>query len=575
MIPILYPQNSTVFTDNGLGRLTDCTRFIVTEERNGIYEAEFDYPINGHKFDDIKVGCIVYATHDDSKTPQPFEIYSRTAPLEGVCTYRAWHISYRLNNVILKPYTAATCSAALAAMPGNSINDNQFTFWTNKVVTGTFSVTVPKSVREALGGSEGSILDTYGKGDYEFDGFTVRLWTNRGTDRGVSIRYAKNLASLEQQRDISNQVNAYVPYWQGGDDDVVVYLDHAIIGNMVTTDGVLEERDHQTINTNNDEAIDVRYGTVRTVPLDLSDYFEDQPTEQDLEARATALLSGSDSYEIKENVRVDFVPDELQVVRLCDTVHIYYERLGINATAKCIKTVYDTLRERYQAAEFGAPSTTLSDQISGLVGAETKKLPTRTTMYDAIQKATALISGGFGGYIKYNYLEDGTPSEMLIMDNPDEASATNIIRLNQNGLGFSTDGGATYANAWTIDGQLNADYIQTGTLRGLQLIGNIISGGTITSQGTYTSGWTGTTTINSGTFQSVGTSGTITDTLTAEATGIKLVSVDSDGDFTEMVEIWADSLYGSVIRITGWDGSKTTITPKYIRVNDRDILELH
>lgn len=92
-----------------------------------------------------------------------------------------------------------------------------------------------------------------------------------------------------------------------------------------------------------------------------------------------------------------------------------------------------------------------------------------------IQQQTDLISGGYGGYIKFNKLPDGTPSEMLVMDTPDESTATDIIRLNMNGLGFSTDGGATYANAWTIDGKLNADFIQTGHLNA-----NIIKVGTIT-----------------------------------------------------------------------------------------------
>ena len=81
-----------------------------------------------------------------------------------------------------------------------------------------------------------------------------------------------------------------------------------------------------------------------------------------------------------------------------------------------------------------------------------------------IEQQTELITGGYGGYIKFNKLADGTPSEMLIMDTPSEDTATDIIRLNRNGIGFSTDGGATYGTAWTIDGKFNAVYIQTGTL---------------------------------------------------------------------------------------------------------------
>ena len=56
MIPILYEKTETAFTSNGLGRLSDCIRCIVTEGRNDIYEAEFDYPVAGAHFDDIQIG---------------------------------------------------------------------------------------------------------------------------------------------------------------------------------------------------------------------------------------------------------------------------------------------------------------------------------------------------------------------------------------------------------------------------------------------------------------------------------------------------------------------------------------
>lgn len=485
MIPVLFPPGTKDFTTNGLGRLAECTRFEVTEERNGIYECEFEYPQTGKLFDQIIEGALVYATHDDSKEPQPFEVYSRTAPIEGVATFRAWHISYALNNTILKPFTANSITAAFAAIPSNCITNCEFEFWTDKSVAANFTVDVPKSVRAALGGSQGSILDVYGKGDYEFDMFTVKLWANRGTDRGVSIRYGKNLVSLDQQLDASNQYNGYIPYWSGGQDGEVVYLDHAVYGStQINTEGTLEVRSLEPIQTHTPADILVRYGTTRVIPLDLSSYFQSKPTKAELQARAQTLISNSDAYEVKENISIDFVQlwqteeyknvANLQRVFLCDTVHIYYSKLGINATAKCIKVVYDTLRDRYISMELGAPTTSLGDQVAEIVNSATKDLPTRSSMIDAIQSATELITGGFGGYIKYTYLSDGTPSEMLIMDSPDEATATNIIRLNQNGLGFSTDGGATYGNAWTIDGRLNADYIMTGTLNA-----DLIKAGTI------------------------------------------------------------------------------------------------
>lgn len=452
MIPILFDSTETSFTSEGLGRLTGATVCDVAEERNGSFELELQYPVNGKLIQSLVLGNYILSTHDDSKDPEPFEIYRVSEPLEGFVTVNAWHISYQLNGIIAKPFTAASCSAALAALPGASINSNPFTFWTDKSVSGTYKLEVPRSVRSILGGSEGSILDVYGTGEYKFEKYLVRLYLNRGANNGVSIRYAKNLVSLDRTRDASNQFNAVAPFWES--EDAVVYLDHLVVRTGETAG--------------------------RAIVLDLSNDFDEQPTTAQLEAAAQSYVDASTSNVVKENIKVDFVQlwqteeykafANLQRVKLCDTVNIVYERLGLNATAKVIKVVYDALKERYSSMELGEPRVSLSQQIAKDVADDVlKNVITKSVMQSAIDHATELISGGLGGYIKYNYLADGTPSEMLIMDSPDEATAVHIIRLNQSGIGFSSDGGNTYASAWTIDGHFVADFITTGTIDASQV----------------------------------------------------------------------------------------------------------
>ena len=82
-----------------------------------------------------------------------------------------------------------------------------------------------------------------------------------------------------------------------------------------------------------------------------------------------------------------------------------------------------------------------------------------------VENATQLITGGLGGYVVIGCAEDGHPDEILIMDAPDKDRAENVFRLNKNGLGFSKKGyKGPYENAWTIDGNLVADFITTGTM---------------------------------------------------------------------------------------------------------------
>ena len=228
MIPILYAPDEQDFTSNGIGRLTECRMFEVTEERNGQYEAVFEYPLDGKWFSQLKYGYYVFAAHDESTVPQAFEIYSRELTLDGWATFRAWHISYQLNDIIVGPFTASGISDAMSKIPANEITPGNFTFWTDKTTAGDFKLSVPKAARALLGGSEGSLLDVFGKGDYEFDMFNVKLYLNRGADRGVSIRYGKNLASLDQKLGGGNIINGVVPFWESTDGEVV-YSDVATL----------------------------------------------------------------------------------------------------------------------------------------------------------------------------------------------------------------------------------------------------------------------------------------------------------------------------------------------------------
>lgn len=460
MIPILFDSTETTFTSNGIGRLADCTRCLVTEERNGQYECEFDYPITGRHYSDIEEGRIVFCTHDDLKVPQPFVIYRRTAPIDGLVTFNARHLSYKLSTVIVNPFSAANISDALAGLSTNSINTNPFTFSTQRSTIAPFAVTAPASVRSLLGGVEGSLLDVYG-GEWEFDKWTVKLHAHRGHDSGVSIRYGKNLSDLQQVVDASGLYNAAVPYWE-------------------------QEVDGQTVLVMLPERIVAATGVTDPVPvvMDLSMEFAEQPTEAQLRAYAQDYLATHEPWMPAENLTVDFVHlkdttdyasvANLQRVNLCDTVDVYYPALGVTAhNIEVIKTVYNVLSERYDSIELGQPQTTFGQALQADLTKQVEQAQSamQTIMDAAIQQATDLIAGGHGGHLVIGRNADGEPEELLIMDTDDIQTATNIIRMNLSGIGFSTNGGQTYSTAWTINGAFVADFITSGTLRAILIEG--------------------------------------------------------------------------------------------------------
>ena len=495
MIPVLYNADETRFINNGHGRLTDCISCVVTEERNGIYEMEFEYPITGVHFDEIILGRIVTATHDDKNDVQPFEIYARSVPdLRGVVTFNAHHISYKLSNVTVMPFTAGSCAAALQGISTNSANPNPFTFWTDKTVVGTFENTVPRLARNMLGGEQNSILDVYGKGDYEFDKWTVKLHLNRGVDTDVEIRYSKNLTDLNQDIDGSGTYNAVVPYWADSEGNIVTLPEEVIVHTGVSPQiAYLTDHNLVIIRTEDDEPIEVAYSKAVAVPMDMTSYFSERPTEAQLRAAAQTRLANSDAWVPSENLTVDFVQlwqteefadySALQRVGLCDTVSVYYPQVGIEAVKqKVVKTVYNVLLDRYDSIELGSLQTSLGQAIKADVLAD---VPTTSMMQAAIEYATDLIRGGLGGYVVMTPGADGYPQEILIMDTPDVDTAVNVWRFNQGGLGHSSNGynGPFSDIALTQDGKINASMITTGILNA-----NIITAGTI-SDGSGTNSW--------------------------------------------------------------------------------------
>ena len=459
MIPILYESAETQFASNGLGRLVDTISAIVTEERNGVYELEFEYPISGEKYELIKEGRIVAVTHDETGDIQPFILYKRTATIDGKVKFNAHHLSYRLSNIVVKPFTASGIIDAMAQIVPNSMNPNPFVFWTDKVVTSQFKNETPRSVRSLLGGERGSLLDVFGKGEYEFDKWTVKLHLNRGQDSGVTIRYGKNLSDITQEIDASGYYNAVAPYWKGEDETVT-------LPDLV----VLEDADE-----------------IRAVPLDLTNEFENAPTQEELRNVAETRLINSSGINISENIKADFVQlwqteeykeyAPLQRVRLCDTVTIIYEPLGVySIQKKVIRVKWNVLLDRYDEIELGDSQTTLADVITQITNEITSDLPTTSMMANAIANATNKITGNKGGYVVLHSDANGIPYEFLVMDSPDINTAVNVWRWNLGGLGFSSNGynGDFSSLALTMDGQINADMITTGLLSANRIRGGVL-----------------------------------------------------------------------------------------------------
>jgi phage minor structural protein len=184
-----------------------------------------EYATDGKHVEDLGYNKIILAKPSQENTLQAFRIYKiEKSVMSGTITVNAQHISYQLANIPLKPFAASSLADALVKLKSESLEVNPFTFTTDKTSAVACGSAVPIMCRSMLGGHEGSLLDVYG-GEWKFDNYTCGLLDARGADRGVTIRYGKNLVSLEQEESIANTITGIVPFWQASDSNECVYAD--------------------------------------------------------------------------------------------------------------------------------------------------------------------------------------------------------------------------------------------------------------------------------------------------------------------------------------------------------------
>ena len=453
MKPILFDKTATAFNTNGLGTL-DAITCIVTEERNGVFELEMSIAETSLHANEIEMTSIIVAKVPDKANKQAFRVYKITKPVNGVFTVFAQHISYQLSFIPTMPFavtaSASACNQTLQALKTNAVESCPFTFATDVTTVASYKQEVPASIRSRLGGVSGSVLDQFG-GEFSWDNYNVSLLAHRGvTTPTVTLRYGKNIIDLNQEENIESTITGIVPYWLSSDGKTSVTLPEKSIDSQYASS----------------------YPFKRTVPYDFSQDFEEEPTQAQLRAKAQAYMNAAGVGVPKVSIKLSFIDlanteeykavAPMQQVKLCDFVGVYFEKLDISTTAEIVKVVYDVLTERYDSVEIGELRSSLSSTINAnSQGVQALANNTRrmfssysTQVSELVDEATAWLTSG-DGYVVATKDSNGNWKEILFMDTDDIDTATNVLRINQNGIGFSSTGVAgPYTQAWTLDGKM-------------------------------------------------------------------------------------------------------------------------
>ena len=483
----LYDKNETDFTHNGICILKPLEA-TVTEELNGYYSLKITMP-RGKK--EIEIEQIIKAP--TPKSEQFFRVYNSDIDILGNQIFYARHIFYDLLDYFIED-TRPSGSGALAI--SKILENTPFTGTSDITEQGTAYYQMMNPVKAILG-ADNAFTNVWG-GELERDNFNVRMRNHLGTDRGVSIRYRKNLTGLRLQTDLSGVYTKIMPtgLQENGHHLAVEQaptasqqLAESNLEHSVATKSRLVCLPEKYVSS---PLID-NYVNIKTTRIHYSDIKIDEETS---EAQALEMLRNAAAQEFENGLdkpqitaTVEFIPLQnteeykdysiLERVYLGDTIRVFHEDLSIELETKVISYEFDALSKRYNKVILGNANPKYGDTQKKYV--EKQKEETTTALEQAIINATQLITGNQGGYILMSPAEK--PQEIFIMDTPDMTTARKVWRWNLSGLGYSSTGiNGPFALAMTMDGAIVADFITTGVINGALIKAGSVQAGSLSQE---------------------------------------------------------------------------------------------
>lgn len=337
MTPILHEADVTSIGNYGLGALKDALSCTVSCEENGAYDLTLIYPMTGLHAELLAERRLISAAPSRYENRQLFRIYRMTRPIDGKIQAYAHHISYDLNNCIVKPFTAASLSEAITKLKAGIVGDCPFDISASYDTAGTFSVSKPMTVRAALLSSNSDNLASVYDGVWTFDGLSCVLRKKETVDRGVKIAYGLNLLDVTQEKNIEDVYTHVYPFWMNAEKNKYYDLE-PIAASSIT-------------------------GYRKIYPLDLTNYYQKAPSDASMKKTANEFIQKNEIGKISVSLTVSYVQLEKCVeytgsgqsgiILRGDTVEVRYLRLGVSATARITKTDYNALLERYDSLQVG------------------------------------------------------------------------------------------------------------------------------------------------------------------------------------------------------------------------------
>ena len=432
------------------------TKAKIHKEDNGDFYISIEAPLS--YIDYLVPNNIVVAN-----TPQGDQAF-RITNVENTRTkikIKAYHVFYDTENYLIQDSYVVdkNCNDALDHL--NNSTDNTSPFTTISDITKIASY---RCIRKSLYEAIQVLLERYG-GHLVRDNWTIGIRDSIGQDNGVTIRYGKNLKDIKATYNWDKVCTKLLPVGKDGlllnalDPENDVYLESSV-------------------------QYDIPY--TKTVSFDQNDIVEDDYKDEEGQVDETAYTEAllNDLAEQGENylatnsipvVNYTLSANVEKVSDIGDTIQVVDEKLGINLETNIISYEYDCVLDKYTQIQFGNFTPTLSGLMNS-INSQAQQIADETTatiqvtLGQELQEATDQIWNALGNsYVIYE------GDKILVVDSLPKETATNVLMINNGGIGFSNSGiNGNFSSAWTIDNVLNMEQINV-----INLTADLIKGGTL------------------------------------------------------------------------------------------------
>ena len=337
--------------------------------------------------------------------------------------------------------------AALNSMDTNTQYPHNFTFYSDISEENSTIIFRKNFVSALIGDSEYSFVNTWG-GELEVNKFSVKMMSKIGQDRGVRIRYRKNLTGLNAKTDYSSYCTRIMPI---GYDDITIPEKYVDSEKIDLNHPIIRVVEFSNIKVKSNEEDEEGYDTIEEAENALREAAQllftegkiDEPeSTYEIEFQElSSTIEYRDDYAILENIF------------LGDTVEVYHESLDVSVSTRCVSYEYDPKTDRYISITLGNviskfSSSSIKNQETILDKIESNEKDYQGKLDDAVEKLTNMINTGLTGHVVI------TDNEIMIMDTTDKDTAVEVWRYNINGFGYSNTGYNGPFIGLTKDGKL-------------------------------------------------------------------------------------------------------------------------